>query len=147
MLLRQWLGAIASVVIVCAAMAADAPRASALGSNDVVAFIGGSDLAASQLTGHLETLLALKYAGTRFRNFGWEGDTVFAQPRDVGFPGLAERLGRAGVTVLFLEFGRAEALTGKETIPVFFRAYGKLLDECVQQTRRIVLVTPPPFER
>jgi hypothetical protein len=145
MLLRQWLGAVASVVFVCAATAADAPRAF-LRSNDVVAMVGGSDVAAAQLTGHLETLLALKSPGTRFRNFGWEGDTVFAQPRDVGFPTLTERLRRAGVSVMFLEFGRAEALTGKETVPAFFSAYEKLLNEYAQQTPRIVLVTPAPFE-
>src|SRR5438445_7977198 len=53
---------------------------------DVVAFVGGADVAAAQHAGHLEALLAAKYRGLdlRFRNFGWEGDTVFAQPRDVG---------------------------------------------------------------
>src|SRR5215218_3015925 len=78
-----------------------------LRTNDVVAFVGGSDIAAAQFTGHLETLLAVKFPGTRFRNFGWEGDTVFAQRRDVGFPPLGEHLKRAGVTIAFLEFGRA----------------------------------------
>src|SRR5436190_16397487 len=79
-----------------------------LQTNDVVAFVGGSDVAAAQFTGHLETLLTVKFPGTRFRNFGWEGDTVFAQRRDVGFPPILEHLKRAGVTVVYLEFGRAE---------------------------------------
>jgi len=117
-----------------------------LRSNDVVAFVGGSDVAAAGHTGHLETLLAAKFPGARFRNFGWEGDTVFAQRRDIGFPPLSEHLKRAGVTALFIEFGRAEALDGKKSAPNFSAAYEKLVSECARQTPRIVFVTPPPFE-
>lgn len=139
-----------SVLLSCALVlslrAADAAHALALRSNDVVAFIGGSDVVAAQFTGHLETLLAVKFPGVRFRNFGWEGDTVFAQPRDVGFPPLANHLKRAGVTVLFLEFGRAEVLGGTKTAPEFLAAYEKLLHQCAADSPRIVLVTPPPFE-
>ena len=125
---------------------AESPSASMLRSNDIVAFVGGSDVAAAQHTGHLEVLLAVRFPGARFRNFGWEGDTVFAQRRDFGFPPLGEHLKRARVSVLFIEFGRAEAVNGKETVAGFSAAYEKLLTECAKQTRRIVLVTPPPFE-
>jgi hypothetical protein len=125
--------------------AADAPPAFALHSNDVVAFVGGADVAAAQFTGHLEALLAVKFPGTRFRNFGWEGDTVFALPRDVGFPPLTEHLKRAGTTVIFVQYGRAEALSGKGLN--FTNAYEKLLGELEKQTTRLVLVTPPPFEK
>src|SRR5204863_7883442 len=93
-----------------------------LGRNDVVAFIGGSDVAAAQQAGHLEALLAIRFPGTRFCNFGWEGDTVFAQRREVAFPPLRDHLRRARATVLFVEFGRAEAL-GSETVSNFVRAY------------------------
>jgi len=91
-------------------------------------------------------LLAARFSGARFRNFGWEGDTVFAQRRDIGFPPLGEHLKRTRVTVVFLAFGRAEALSGKEAVPQFFAAYEKLVNECAKQTPRIALVTPPPFE-
>lgn len=131
----------------CAARLTAAPAALTLGSNDVVAFVGGSDVAAAQFTGHLETLLAVKFPGARFRNFGWEGDTVFARPREIGFPPLAEHLKRAGVTVVVLQFGRTEVLGGKDSLQRFTAAYEKLLDECAKQTPRLVLVTPPPFER
>ncbi len=117
-----------------------------VGSNDVAGFVGGSDVAAASFTGHLEALLAVRFPNTRFRNFGWEGDTVFAQPRDFGFPPLSEHLKRAGVTVLFLEFGRAEALSSKKSVADFYAAYDKLISECARQTARLVLVTPPPFE-
>jgi len=117
-----------------------------LRTNDVVGFVGGADVAAAQFSGHLESLLAVKFPGARFRNFGWEGDTVFAQPRDFGFPPLAEHLKRAGVTVLFIEFGRAEALSGRQSVSNFFFAMGNFVAECSKQTPRLVLVTPPPFE-
>jgi hypothetical protein len=71
---------------------------------------------------------------------------VFAQPRDVGFPPLAEHLQRAGATVVFVQFGRAEALSGRETVPTFHAALAKLVEQCVKQTPRILLVTPAPFE-
>ncbi len=138
--------------------AADAPASGAahrfpegrfqLERDDVVAFVGGTDVAAALHGGHLESLLAAKYRGLniRFRNFGWEGDTVFAQPRDVGFPPLAAHLEKAGASVILIQFGRAEALEGIAGLPRFDSAYEKLIDECAKRTRRIVLVTPPPFE-
>src|SRR5688572_8519125 len=115
-------------------------------TNDVVAFVGGSDVAAAQFSGHLESLLAVKFPKARYRNFGWEGDTVFAQPRDVGFPALTNHLQRAGVTVIFLQYGRAEALDAKHAPTNFEAAYETLLAQCWQYTRRVVLVTPPPLE-
>src|SRR5437762_9932173 len=116
---------------------------------DVVAFVGGADTVASQHTGHLEALLTATLPGleVRFRNFGWEGDTVHAQPRDVGFPPLKEHLRRAGVSVIVLQFGRSEALSGSGGLAGFFSDYQKLLGECARQTPRLVLVTPPPFEK
>ena len=134
-------------VIFCAGpwlSAAEVPLT--LRSNDVVAFVGGSDVAATQFSGHLETLLVLRFPGARFRNFGWEGDTVFAQPRDVGFPPLAEHFRRAGITVLFIEFGRAEALSSKESVPAFSAACEKLVSDWGRVVPRVVLITPPPFE-
>ena len=116
---------------------------------DVVAFVGGADIEAAQHTGYLEALLAAKYRGldVRFRNFGWEGDTVHARPRDFGFPPLKVHLQRAGVSVIVLQFGRSEALGGRNGLSVFVSDYQKFLDECARQTPRLVLVTPPPFEK
>jgi len=116
---------------------------------DVVAFVGGADVETAQHTGHLEALLAARYRGldVHFRNFGWEGDTVHAQPRDVGFPAFHEHLRRAGASVVVLQFGRSEALSGRGGMAAFISDYGRLLDQCARQTPRLVLVTPPPFEQ
>lgn len=125
-----------------------ADRRFILEQGDVVAFLGGTDVASAQHDGHLEALLTARYRGlnVRFRNLGWEGDTVFAQPRDVGFPPLNAHLQRMGASVVVLQFGRAEAMGGRNMLPDFVAAYQKLLDECARQTPRLVLVTPPPFE-
>ena len=115
-------------------------------ANDVVAFVGGSDVAAAQHFGHLESLLAIQHKGVRFRNFGWEGDTVFERPRDFGFPSLLSNLQKAGVTVVVLQFGRGEGLDTR-TVKEFGEAYKKLLDELVPKFSTVILVTPVPFEK
>ncbi len=116
--------------------------------DDVVAFVGGTDVAAALHGGHLESLLAARYRGLniRFRNFGWEGDTVFAQPRDIGFPPLAAHLEKSEALVILFQFGRAEAMEGTPVLPRFIAAYEKLIEDCSKRTRRIALLTPPPFE-
>ena len=113
--------------------------------NDIVAFVGGADVAVAQQTGHLESLLAIARPTLRFRNFGWEGDTVFAQPREYNFPPLADHIRKAGATIIFVQFGRMEVFA--ERNKEFRPAYEKLLDTFVQITPRLVLVTPIPFER
>jgi hypothetical protein len=118
-------------------------------SNDVVAFVGGADVAAAQHSGHLESLLAIQHRGmnVRFRNFGWEGDTVFEQPRDFAFPAIPSNMEKAGVTVVVLQFGRAEALSGKKSVTDFRDAYAKLLDQFTPKFRTLILVTPVPFDK
>jgi hypothetical protein len=142
---RRTFALIAGLCCCVAARLASAP-AFQLQSNDILAFVGGSDVAAMQWNGHLEALLAVRFPGARFRNFGWEGDTVFAQRRDVGFSSTVEHVKRSGATVLLLQFGRGEALTGRESAEKFSAAYEKLALEYARVTPRIVLVTPVPFE-
>lgn len=113
---------------------------------DVVAFVGGTDVAAAQNAGHLEALLAIRFSGARFRNFGWEGDTIFEQPRMIGFPSLKTHLQRANASVVILQFGRAEVLGGRRSLPAFIAASEKLLDDLASLNARLVLVTPLPFE-
>src|SRR5205085_7225922 len=82
----------------CEALTADAPPP--LHANDVLGFVGGGDLSAAQFTGHLESLLAAHYPTIHFRDFAWEGDTVYEQPRDFGFLPLKTHLEKAQATVL-----------------------------------------------
>lgn len=119
-----------------------------LRTNDVVAFLGGANVVAAQQSGHVETLLTLAQPRhrLRFRSLAWEGDTVFARPRELNFPSLADQLRRTGATVAVLQFGQTESMAGEAKLDEFVRAYERLLDTCAPATPRLVLVTPPPFE-
>jgi len=118
-------------------------------AGDMVGFIGGADVAGAQFTGHLESLLTFSFQnlGLRFRNFGWEGDTVFEQPRDIGFPPLPVHLKKSKTTVLLVQFGRIESLAGPQAFKSFLNAYTNFLNSIRPQARLIILVTPPPFEK
>jgi predicted neuraminidase len=118
-----------------------------LREGEVVAFVGGADVVAAQHTGHLEALLAAKYPQVKFRNFGWEGDTVYKQQRDFNFPPLRDHLKNAGATVIVMQFGRVESMSGRNQLSSFAAAYRELIDQWISITPRIVLVTPPPFEK
>jgi lysophospholipase L1-like esterase len=115
--------------------------------DDIVGFVGGGDLAAAQFTGHLESLLAAHYPAIHFRNFGWEGDTVYEQPRDFGFPPLKAHIEKAHATVLVLQFGRSEALDGTNKVQAFVTSYKKLIADLRSVSQRMILITPAPFER
>ena len=74
-----------------------------LRTNDVIVLVGGSTFVAENESGVLETALKLAHPGhaLRIRNLAREGDTVYAQPREVNYPTLPEQVSRAGATVVF----------------------------------------------
>jgi hypothetical protein len=118
-----------------------------LEKDEVVAFLGGQNLQALAESGRLEALLAMSAPGTRFRNLAWEGDTVFEQRRDLNFGPWKRYLERSGASVLVVQFGQMESLRGKAGLPAFVEAYGKLLTDFAARTRRIVVLSPTPFEK
>ncbi|MCB1079878.1 MAG: hypothetical protein KDM64_18815, partial [Verrucomicrobiae bacterium] len=110
----------------------------------------------------------------RVRNFGWEGDTVFEQWRDGGnldkldekrqagekrmqeLTGSSswrqqrdwrQQLSEAGVTLVISQFGQMESLNGEKGLPAFVAAYEKLIGDFADEGRRVVLVSPMPFEK
>ncbi len=117
-----------------------------LRTNDVIAFIGGANMVALAQSGHLETLLTLRHPHhkLRFRSLAWEGDTVFAQPRDVNYPDLVTQLKQVGATVAFVQFGQMESLAGEAGLTNFVEAYEALLAKLWSVTQRVVLLTPHP---
>ena len=121
----------------------------ALRTNDVVVLVGGSILVAENNSGILETALQLAHpgAGLRMRNLAKEGDTVFLRPRDVNYPDVAEQARRARASVIVVQYGRSEALSGRARPAEFRAAYASLLDELARVAPRLLLLTPPPFER
>ena len=116
-------------------------------AKDIVAFIGGGDVASAQHTGHIESILVSAQSKLRCRNFGWGGDTVFAQPRDYNFPPLTNHLRTAGATIIFVQFGRMEAFASSNEFKAFPSTYDSLLSNLLAITPKLVLVTPIPFEK
>ena len=77
----------------------------------------------------------------------WEADTVYEQWREVNFGGWPAQLHAAGATMLVVQFGQMESLDGPGRLTEFTAAYHRLLDEFAQRTRRVVLLSPMPFEK
>jgi glucose/arabinose dehydrogenase/mono/diheme cytochrome c family protein len=118
-----------------------------LGEHETVVFIGQENLVRASRAGQLEALLASACAAQRprFRSMAWEGDTVYEQWRDLNFGDWRAQLDAVGATVVIAQFGQIEALDGAARVGEFTAAYHRLLDQ-VAGGRRLVLVTPMPFE-
>ncbi|GAB3905804.1 hypothetical protein GCM10028803_37210 [Larkinella knui] len=119
-----------------------------LQSDDVIAFAGGTNIATMRKDGILESLILAAHPTTKLRiwNLGWDGDTVFEQFRDVGFKSWSKNLDSLGTDVAFVQFGQLESLGGVKALPQFVASYKKRLDEIRKTDRRIVLLSPIPFE-
>ena len=116
---------------------------------DVMVFAGQENFVREQKTGELEAILAAGFAAKqpRFRAMAWEADTVYEQWRDLNFGSWARQLETAGATTVIAQFGQMEALDGTGRLTQFSTAYHRLLDQFATRTRRLVLVSPMPFER
>ena len=121
----------------------------ALGTNEVVVFVGQENLVRESKAGELEALLATAFAAKqpRFRSMAWEADTVYEQWRDLNFGSWARQLETAGATIVVAQFGQMEALDGVARLPEFTAAYHRLLDQFAARTKKVVLVSPMPFEK
>lgn len=123
---------------------------SALGAErvpGVVALVGGSQMVAASDAGYLETYYALreKGKGPKFRNLSWEGDTVFARPRPLNYPGLNQQLKSIGATAVLMQFGQMESLAGEAGVEEFENTYEALIQDVRKVVPQVVLLTPTPF--
>lgn len=123
--------------------------AATLKTNDAIAFVGGEDVMAMQQFGYMEVLLARETAAKnlRFRNLGWEGDTVFEQRRQLNFPSWEQTLAKIGATIVVAQFGQAESLRGRESIPEFRQAAVNLLGRLSMTNREVIVIAPTLFEQ
>ena len=123
--------------------------AATLKTNDVIAFVGGEDVMAMQQFGYVEVLLARETAAKnlRFRNLGWEGDTVYEQRRQLNFPTWEQTLAKIGATIVVAQFGQAESLRGREAIPEFRQAAVNLLGRLSMTNREVIVIAPTLFEQ
>ncbi len=118
-------------------------------SNEVIVLAGQENFVREQKAGELESRLASAFAGKapRFRPMAWQADTVYQQWRDLNFGSWQAQLETAGATMVMAQFGQMEALDGPGRLPEFIAAYHRLLDQFAGRTRRLVLVSPTPFEK
>ncbi|PAW83768.1 MAG: cytochrome C precursor [Pedosphaera sp. Tous-C6FEB] len=121
----------------------------ALGTNETIVFVGQENFVRESKAGELEAILASAFAAKapRFRSMAWEADTVYEQWRDLNFGSWTRQLEAAGATVVVAQFGQMEALDGVARLPEFTAAYHRLLDQFAARTRKVVLVSPMPFEK
>jgi hypothetical protein len=135
-------------LFLCATVTAGSPGR-LLNTNDVIAFVGGEDVVAMQQYGYVEVMLAREIAvkNLRFRNLGWEGDTVFEQRRELNFPAWEQTLAKIGATVIVAQFGQVESLRGREALPSFGEAAEKLLTRLAGTNRLVIVLAPTPFAR
>jgi GDSL-like Lipase/Acylhydrolase family len=113
--------------------------------NDVIAIVGGEDMLAVGEVGLLELYLHQRYPSyhLKIRNFAWEGDTVFEQPRMLNYPTLERQLEECGATVVILNFGLMESFAEPSTVDSFAIAYAKLVNRLrADGSRRVVIVSP-----
>jgi len=127
----------------------------ALKEDATIVILGGSNAAETQRFGYLETLLVAGHPDRRLtvRNMAWPADTVFNQQRPRNFfaptkPGYGEKDRRikTAVDVAVLWLGQAEALGQSDQVEEFASAYEDTLEQMAPYTKRIVVVTPVPFE-
>jgi putative heme-binding domain-containing protein len=113
-------------------------------------WVGSENSVIEQEHGWIEAhlLASLRAAGKTavVRHMGWEGDAVYRQNRMENWGSWHDNLAAVGATTVFAWFGGMEALQARP-VAEFIAAYDKLLDELSRKTRRLILVTPPPFEK
>ena len=131
-----------------------------LAGDDVVVFLGGTDTVRAQRSGHLETLLTWRFKNEppKFRDLSWEADTVFALGTETnrwrgggyrgvkGLGNLEAQLATLKATVVIVQLGRNEAFAGVEGIESFGQASDKLFGRLTGDGRRLVVISPTPFE-
>ena len=120
-----------------------------LDDNEVIVFVGQENLVRDAKAGEIEARLARGFAAKkpRFRSMAWESDTVHEQWRDLNFGAWPPQLERAGASLVIAQFGQMESLDGPGRLTEFTAAYHRLLDQFATRTRRLVLLSPMPFEK
>lgn len=126
----------------------------AIQPDETIVCLGQTDMVRLARDGTFESLVHLAAADRRprMRNMAWEGDTVFEQRRDASFGSWQEQFTAADATLVMAWFGQAENVAAAdagspEKVAAFIAAYDTLLDQCATVTKRLVLVSPHPFEK
>jgi putative heme-binding domain-containing protein len=123
--------------------------------NQNIIFLGGTDTVEQDFNGYLETLLTLELAEyqPKFLNFSWQADTVYKQQRPRYFysknkfnEGIADQRKKFRADIVFLRYGKMESFDRLPKLREFADAYRQMIQNIKTFTKRIVVMTPYPFE-
>ena len=117
-------------------------------TEDTIVFSGGTNISSMQEDGWMETLMTAHFPNKKFhfRNMGWDGDNVFEQFRDEGFGSWQQNIDSIKANVVFVQFGQMESLDSTHSVDEFISSYRKMISSIKKQNRRIVILSPTPFE-
>ena len=118
---------------------------------DLVVLLGGTLVERAQEYGHWEAALQLANPDKtlRFRNFGWSGDTVWAESRGQfdppaeGYKRMIQQVTASKPDMLILGYGNAEAFDGPGKLEAFSKQYRQLLKD-LPDVRILHLLPLPP---
>lgn len=116
--------------------------------NGLIVLAGGTNISNMQYHGFLEAIIQASFPTKklRVRNLAWDGDTVFEQFRDLNFGSWAENIDSLEADIVFVQFGQMEALGGAAGIDSFELAYRRLLEQVEKKGRKLILLSPTPFD-
>lgn len=123
--------------------------------DSTIALLGGTNAVDASKYAYLETLLSAASPNhcIRFRNMGWQADTIFRQQRPRHFyqstphrDGELDGRKRVRPDLILLWMGQSESLEGLEQREKFYATYKLMVQLLQTYTGRIVLITPVPFE-
>jgi len=123
--------------------------------DQTLVILGSTNALNTSRHGYLETLISAAFPGRSLhvRNMAWQADSVYQQQRPRNFfaankPSYGEKDGRpqTSAQIVFLWMGQSESLGGKVKLEDFKASYRQQISHIAAYTRRIVLVTPAPFD-
>src|SRR5207237_7622347 len=142
--------------MIVALLPASAPAAElTLKDGDSVVLLGSTVIEREQRYGCWEAALTAAFPKRQviFRNLGWSGDTVFGIARAGfgnqadGFKHLKEHVEAIKPTVIIVCYGTNESFDGEAGLSRFQQGLDTLLDTLAKTEARIVILSPPPFEK
>lgn len=127
---------------------------------DRVVFLGNSFFERALNYGMIESRLSLAWPGKniRFRNLGWDGDTVYGHARAggrrravfgdpaEGFERMVDHLKSWSPTVVFLAYGYNESFDEEAGLGPFRAQLQRLISALESPTTRFVLISPTFLE-